>query len=119
MITLPINKQNIQSEAFIFPGHTEYLSAHFDNREPLMLMVWNDLRVGTLTGHIALKEVPENITEELIFRKIKLLNESLIRDFGIGKPKKIAVLGLNPHAGDGGLLGSEEKNFDNACAGKA
>ncbi|MBZ0243186.1 MAG: 4-hydroxythreonine-4-phosphate dehydrogenase PdxA [Bacteroidales bacterium] len=108
LVTLPINKQNIQSDVFSFPGHTEYLSAHFDKKEPLMLMVWNDLRVGTLTGHIPLKEVSGMITEELISKKIGLLNESLIRDFGIGKPK-IAVLGLNPHAGDGGLLGSEEK----------
>ncbi|MDY0077912.1 MAG: 4-hydroxythreonine-4-phosphate dehydrogenase PdxA [Bacteroidales bacterium] len=108
LVTLPINKQNIQSDVFSFPGHTEYLSTHFDKQEPLMLMVWNYLRVGTLTGHIPLKEVPGKITEGLINTKIKLLNESLIRDFGIAKPK-IAVLGLNPHAGDGGLLGSEEK----------
>ncbi|MCK9451743.1 MAG: 4-hydroxythreonine-4-phosphate dehydrogenase PdxA [Bacteroidales bacterium] len=108
LVTLPINKQNIQSDVFSFPGHTEYLSSQFDKQEPLMLMVWNDLRVGTLTGHIPLKEVPGKITEGLINTKIKLLNQSLIRDFGIAKPK-IAVLGLNPHAGDGGLLGSEEK----------
>lgn len=110
LVTLPINKQNIQSNAFSFPGHTEYLSAHFDKTEPLMLMVWNDLRVGTLTGHIPLKEVPGKISEELILKKIALLNESLICDFGIVKPK-IAILGLNPHAGDGGLLGTEEKTL--------
>jgi 4-hydroxythreonine-4-phosphate dehydrogenase len=72
-----------------------------------MLMVWNDLRVGTLTGHMSLKEVPNKIDEAIIIRKIKLLQKSLIEDFAIGRPK-IAVLGLNPHAGDGGLLGREE-----------
>jgi len=108
VVTAPINKQNIQSESFSFPGHTEYLSAQFDQKEPLMLMVWNELRVGTLTGHIPLKEVPEKLTESLILKKIQLLNRSLIEDFAIVKPK-IAVLGLNPHAGDGGLLGLEEQ----------
>ena len=107
LVTAPINKQNIQSKQFNFPGHTEYLSANFGNSEPLMLMVWNDLRVGTLTGHMPLKEVPAKINEELIIRKIKLLQKSLIEDFALVKPK-IAVLGLNPHAGDGGLLGREE-----------
>lgn len=107
LVTAPINKQNIQSKQFNFPGHTEYLSAHFEQTEPLMLMVWNDLRVGTLTGHMSLKEVPNKIDEAIIIRKIKLLQKSLIEDFAIGRPK-IAVLGLNPHAGDGGLLGREE-----------
>jgi len=107
LVTAPINKQNIQSKQFNFPGHTEYLSANFEDTEPLMLMVWNDLRVGTLTGHMPLKEVPAKINEELIIRKIKLLQKSLIEDFALVKPK-IAVLGLNPHAGDGGLLGREE-----------
>lgn len=110
LVTLPINKQNIQSDTFSFPGHTEYLSANFDNAEPLMLMVWNSLRVGTLTGHIPLKDVPQAITEKLIRTKIELLNNSLIKDFGIVRPK-IAVLGLNPHAGDGGLLGEEENSL--------
>ncbi|MFZ4463137.1 MAG: 4-hydroxythreonine-4-phosphate dehydrogenase PdxA [Bacteroidales bacterium] len=107
LVTAPINKQNIQSVDFDFPGHTEYLSMRFENATPLMLMVWNTLRVGTITGHIPLKDVPQTITKELIISKIKILNQSLIRDFGIVRPR-IAILGVNPHAGDGGLLGSEE-----------
>jgi 4-hydroxythreonine-4-phosphate dehydrogenase len=107
LVTAPINKQNIQSADFDFPGHTEYLSARFENATPLMLMVWNTLRVGTITGHIPLKDVPQTITKELIISKIKILNRSLIRDFGVVRPR-MAILGVNPHAGDGGLLGSEE-----------
>ncbi|KAF0131719.1 MAG: 4-hydroxythreonine-4-phosphate dehydrogenase [Bacteroidetes bacterium] len=109
LVTAPINKQNIQSPQFDFPGHTEYLSTRFGNNEPLMLMVWNNLRVGTLTGHIPLEEVPSKIHQDLIIKKLQILNQSLINDFGILKPK-IAVLGLNPHAGDGGLLGNEEND---------
>lgn len=108
LVTAPINKQNIQSDGFDFPGHTEYLSAKYDHATPLMLMVWNTLRVGTVTGHMPLAAVPEAITTELVLEKLKLLHESLIYDFAINKPK-IAVLGLNPHAGDGGLLGKEEQ----------
>jgi 4-hydroxythreonine-4-phosphate dehydrogenase len=107
LVTAPINKQNIQSANFDFAGHTEYLSSRFEHQEPLMLMVWNKLRVGTLTGHIPLKDVPNSITKALIMRKLSILNESLRMDFGITSPK-IALLGLNPHAGDGGLLGREE-----------
>lgn len=109
LVTAPINKQNIQSAQFDFPGHTEYLSTRFGNNEPLMLMVWNNLRVGTITGHIPLEEVPSKIHQDLIIKKLQILNQSLINDFGILKPK-IAVLGLNPHAGDGGLLGNEEND---------
>lgn len=107
LVTAPINKQNIQSATFDFPGHTEYLSARFGDEEPLMLMVWNELRVGTITGHIPLEQVSEKINVDLVVKKLMILNKSLYYDFGIRKPK-IAVLGLNPHAGDGGLLGSEE-----------
>jgi 4-hydroxythreonine-4-phosphate dehydrogenase len=110
LVTAPINKQNIQSDEFGFPGHTEYLSSHFNNQEPLMLMVWNKLRVGTVTGHIPLAAVPSKISVELIRKKLRILNQSLMKDFGVGKPK-IAVLGLNPHAGDGGLLGQEENDI--------
>lgn len=108
LVTAPINKQNIQSNDFDFPGHTEYLAAKFSNANPLMLMVWNQLRVGTVTGHMPLATVPKTITADLVVSKLKILNESLINDFAINKPK-IAVLGLNPHAGDGGLLGTEEQ----------
>jgi 4-hydroxythreonine-4-phosphate dehydrogenase len=110
LVTAPINKQNIQSGHFYFPGHTEYLAERFGKKEPLMLMVWNDLRVGTITGHMPLKEVAPTLSIELILRKLRILNESLQMDFGIRKPK-IALLGLNPHAGDGGLLGSEENDI--------
>lgn len=109
IVTAPINKQNIQSGEFYFPGHTEYLAERFGKKEPLMLMVWNDLRVGTITGHMPLKEVAQTLSIELILRKMRILNESLSIDFGIIKPK-IALLGLNPHAGDGGLLGTEEND---------
>lgn len=110
LVTAPINKQNIQSHQFDFPGHTEYLAQRFGDAEPLMLMVWNQLRVGTITGHVPLERVPQLITAELIFKKLHILNKSLQQDFGIIKPK-IAVLGLNPHAGDGGLLGDEEQKI--------
>lgn len=108
LVTAPINKQNIQSASFDFPGHTEYLSACFGNQEPLMLMVWNDLRVGTVTGHMPLRQVPDAIDQQTLLKKLGVLNESLKQDFNLRKPR-IAVLGLNPHAGDGGLLGKEEK----------
>ncbi|MCK9291284.1 MAG: 4-hydroxythreonine-4-phosphate dehydrogenase PdxA [Bacteroidales bacterium] len=108
LVTAPINKQNIQSAAFSFPGHTEYLASRFDAPNPLMLMVWESLRIGTVTGHVPLASVPTQITSKLIIQKLSTLHHSLFYDFGIQKPK-IAVLGLNPHAGDGGLLGQEEK----------
>ena len=109
LVSAPINKQNIQSAHFSFPGHTEYLAKKMGG-EPLMLMIWNKLRVGTVTGHIPLNDVASNITSELILKKLTILNRSLFYDFGIQKPK-IAVLGLNPHAGDGGLLGNEENDL--------
>ena len=108
LVTGPINKQNIQSKDFNFPGHTEYLAGKFESRDYLMLMVNATMRIGVITGHIALREVPSRITEELILQKIRIMNNSLVRDFGIRKPK-IAVLGLNPHAGDKGVLGIEEE----------
>ncbi len=110
LVTAPINKKNIQSEGFKFPGHTEYLADKFNETNGLMLMVADDLRIGTITGHMPINEVPQAITEELIIKKIKILNNALIRDFNIRRPK-IALLGLNPHAGDCGLLGAEEQNI--------
>ncbi|MBN2756903.1 MAG: 4-hydroxythreonine-4-phosphate dehydrogenase PdxA [Bacteroidales bacterium] len=107
LVTGPINKDNIQSDSFNFPGHTEYLKNKFDIEEVLMLMVSDKLRVGVVTGHIPLKDVSKSITKEAILKKIRILNKSLIEDFAISKPK-IAVLGLNPHAGDNGLIGKEE-----------
>lgn len=107
LVTAPINKKNIQSNEFHFPGHTEYLANKFGATDYLMLMVSNNLRIGVITGHIPLREVPEQLTEELILRKVKILNQSLLQDFGIRSPR-IAILGLNPHAGDEDLIGKEE-----------
>ena len=108
LVTAPINKKNIQSDKFNFPGHTEYLTTYSNADDSLMLMVLDRLRVGTITNHIPLKDVSEMLTKDLIFRKIEILQSSLEKDFGIKKPK-IAVLGLNPHAGEDGMLGNEEK----------
>ncbi|MGM0496310.1 MAG: 4-hydroxythreonine-4-phosphate dehydrogenase PdxA [Bacteroidota bacterium] len=111
LVTAPINKDNIQSKDFTFPGHTEYFAQHFqtESGEVLMLMVSSLLRVGVVTGHIPLKDVPEQLTQDKILSKLSTLNETLIKDFRIRKPK-IAVFGLNPHAGDKGLIGDEESN---------
>jgi 4-hydroxythreonine-4-phosphate dehydrogenase len=107
IVTAPINKHNIQSSEFNFPGHTEYLTAKAGLTDSLMLLVTESLRVGVVTGHIPLAEVKNQITKEKIAEKINLMYKSLKNDFGIQKPK-IAVLGLNPHAGENGLLGKEE-----------
>jgi len=110
LVTAPINKDNIQSASFKFPGHTEYLKSKFDADEVLMLMVSGNLRVGVVTGHIPVKDIASSITTEAILKKLRLLNKSLIEDFAISKPK-IAILGLNPHSGDNGLIGNEEKEI--------
>ena len=107
LVTAPINKDNIQADDFRFPGHTEFLTSYFDAPESLMLLVSGTLRVATVTGHLPVKEVPAKITEELLIRKMTILLDSLRKDFGILKPR-IAVMGLNPHAGEQGLLGREE-----------
>lgn len=109
LVTAPINKKSIQSSSFNFPGHTEYLASSVGG-EPLMLMVGDWLRVGVVTGHIPVSEISANITQKAIVDKLKILNNTLKVDFVIRKPR-IAVLGLNPHAGDDGLLGSEEKEI--------
>jgi len=109
IVTAPINKENIQSDTFNFPGHTEYFAHQFETDNYLMLMVSDNLRIGTVTGHVALKEVPSLLTEELITNKINVLENSLKVDFGIDRPK-IAVLGLNPHAGENGNIGTEEND---------
>ncbi|MFV8341368.1 4-hydroxythreonine-4-phosphate dehydrogenase PdxA [Flavobacterium sp. XS2P39] len=106
LVTAPINKYNIQSETFKFPGHTDYLNQELEGNA-LMLMVQDNLRVGLLTDHIPLNEVASHLTEELIKQKIETVKQSLIQDFSINKPK-IAVLGLNPHCGDGGVIGTED-----------
>jgi 4-hydroxythreonine-4-phosphate dehydrogenase len=106
LVTAPINKYNIQSETFKFPGHTDYLDQELEGNA-LMLMVQDNLRVGLLTDHIPVSEVASKLTEELIIKKIETVRQSLIQDFSINKPK-IAVLGLNPHCGDGGVIGKED-----------
>ena len=110
LVTAPFNKSNVQSDKFNFPGHTEYLAASFETKDFLMLLVSGDLRVGTVTGHIPITKVSASLTTESIISKTKIFNQSLIKDFGIRKPK-IAVMGLNPHAGDNGLLGDEEQKI--------
>lgn len=110
LVTGPINKNTIQSKDFNFPGHTEYLRTKFDSEEVLMLLVSEFMRVGVVAGHVPIREVPAMITRENIINKLMILNNSLMKDFGIRKPK-IAVLGLNPHAGDDGLIGDEENEI--------
>ncbi|EDM45299.1 4-hydroxythreonine-4-phosphate dehydrogenase [unidentified eubacterium SCB49] len=106
LVTAPINKSNIQSDSFTFPGHTDYLDQELKG-DALMLMISDTLRVGLLTDHVAVKDVPSKITRELIERKINTIHKTLIQDFGIEKPK-IAVLGINPHNGDNGVIGNED-----------
>ena len=108
LVTAPIDKNTIQSKGFDFPGHTEYLANMSNVDDALMLMIEDDLRVGVVTGHIPIKEVANAISDSLIIKKLELLNRSLINDFEIVKPK-IAVLALNPHASDHGLIGDEEE----------
>ena len=110
IVTAPINKNNIQSADFKFPGHTEYFTETFKARDSLMLLCSEGLRVGVVTGHIPLSKVAENFTTEKLRSKLLIFDKSLRQDFGIGKPR-IAVLGLNPHAGEGGLLGNEEQEI--------
>jgi 4-hydroxythreonine-4-phosphate dehydrogenase len=106
LVTAPINKNNIQAEDFKFPGHTDYLAKELEG-ESLMFMVADGLRVGLLTDHVAVKDVAANITPQLIRSKIITISNSLKMDFGIGKPK-IALLGINPHSGDNGVIGKED-----------
>lgn len=110
LVTAPINKKNIQSESFDFPGHTEYLQKESGRLDALMFLISDTLRVGVVTGHMPLNEVAQNIKKEHIVRKLRMMHKSLKNDFWIEKPK-IAVLGLNPHAGDNGLLGLEEQDI--------
>ncbi len=106
LVTAPINKYNIQSDAFQFPGHTDYLAQELEG-DALMFMVQDNLRVGLLTDHIPVSEIASHLTEELIVKKIETIKQSLIQDFSINKPR-IAVLGVNPHCGDGGVIGNED-----------
>jgi len=110
LVTAPISKDNIQSEKFNFPGHTEFLAEQFGTNNYLMLMVSEMMKIGVVTTHVPLAGVPSLITKEAILNKLRIMAGSLEQDFSIKKPR-IAVLGLNPHAGDGGLLGSEENDI--------
>jgi 4-hydroxythreonine-4-phosphate dehydrogenase len=110
IVTAPIDKSSIHSDAFPFKGHTEFLTEYFGASDSVMFMVSDTLRVGLVTEHIALKDVAAAITKERIESKVKIMEQSLRKDFGIIKPK-IAILGLNPHSGDGGLIGSEEEQI--------
>ena len=109
LITAPINKETIQSEEFNFSGHTEFLEHNLEG-ESLMILMNDFLRIGLITGHIPISKIAESITPELIESKVKILNNSLKQDFNINKPK-IAVLGLNPHSGDNGVIGQEENEL--------
>ena len=106
LVTAPINKSNVQSKTFNFPGHTDYLAQELRG-DSLMLMITEHLRVGLLTDHVPVKDIASKITQELIEKKINIIHKSLIEDFGIIKPK-IAVLGINPHTGDNGVIGKED-----------
>ena len=113
VITAPINKSNIQNKSFDFKGHTEYFTSLANVEHSLMLMVHQDLRVALVTNHLPLKNISNAINDTLIKEKTKLFNNSLIKDFGIQRPK-IALLGLNPHCSDDGLIGNEERIY-NSC----
>ena len=106
LVTAPIDKHNIQSESFKFPGHTDYLSKELGGKS-LMFMITEELKVGLLTDHVPVSEVAQLITPERIEEKVSLMMESLKKDFGISKPK-IGVLGINPHTGDKGIIGKED-----------
>ena len=108
LVTAPMHKKNVQSEQFNFTGHTPYLKYAFNARDVLMLMCAGNFRVGLVTEHVPISDVAKHITRENILSKLNIMKDTLARDFGIDKPK-IAVLGLNPHAGDEGLIGTEEE----------
>lgn len=118
LVTAPINKNNIQSSEFNFPGHTEYLAKKANVDQALMFMVSEGIRVGVVTGHVSLDHVSEAITKESIYDKIIQMKNSLEKDFHINKPR-IAVLGLNPHAGEQGLIGNEEQEIITPAIEKA
>lgn len=118
LVTAPISKEAMAKAGFKFPGHTEYLADMAGQEEALMLMVAGNLRVGLVTTHIALKEVPSAVTMDKVHQKIRAFSQSLRKDFGIRRPR-IAVLGLNPHAGENGKMGNEENEVINPAISKA
>jgi 4-hydroxythreonine-4-phosphate dehydrogenase len=118
LVTAPLNKHNVNNDTLPFSGHTEYLAQQDGVDNYLMMLVCDDLKVGLVTGHVPLKDVASKISVESILRKLKTMQQSLQKDFSIVKPK-IAVLGLNPHAGDNGLLGNEDKDIIAVACAKA
>ncbi len=110
LVTAPFNKRAMHNEGFGFTGHTEFLEKQFDVKEVVMIMVADQLKVAVATQHIPLRDVPKTINKDMLVEKLRLMKESLEKDFGIYDPK-IAVLGLNPHCGDGGLMGDEEEKI--------
>lgn len=111
IVTAPINKHTIHSEQFAFPGHTEYIEQRLgDGGKALMILMKDDFRVALVTGHIPVSQIASTLTKDLIKEKLTIFNRSLKQDFGISAPR-IAVFSLNPHAGDGGLLGTEEEEI--------
>jgi len=110
LVTAPIHKTNVQSEQFSYTGHTPYLKASFNAKDVVMMMCAENMRVALVTEHVPISEVAKHITVEAILSKLMIMNSSLQQDFGISKPR-IAVLGLNPHAGDEGLVGNEEQTI--------
>ena len=110
LVTGPINKKALVNEGYGITGHTDFLEKEFGVNEVAMIMVSDNLKISVVTGHIPLKDVPKSITEEKILGKLRIMKASLQRDFGVDSPR-IAVLGLNPHSGDGGLLGEEEQKI--------
>ncbi len=107
LVTAPISKEAMKLADFPFPGHTEYLTKRLETTESLMFMVHDDLKVGVVTNHLPVKDIKTKLSKSLILKKIRLMEQSLKMDFGIERPT-IAVLGLNPHASDGGTIGTEE-----------
>jgi len=108
LVTAPIHKSNIQSEAFNYTGHTPYLKSAFEAEEVVMIMCAENMRVALVTEHVPVKDIAAHLNTDIILKKLRIVNDSLQKDFGISRPR-IAVLGLNPHAGDEGLIGNEEQ----------
>jgi 4-hydroxythreonine-4-phosphate dehydrogenase len=111
LVTAPINKHTIQSDSFHFPGHTEYIEERVgDGQKALMILLKDDFRVALVTGHIPIKDIASTLTKELIMEKASIFHRSLKQDFGIDNPR-IAIFSLNPHAGDNGVIGTEEQEI--------
>lgn len=119
LVTAPINKKSIQHESFAFPGHTEFLESEFGTEKPALMLMINDImRVAVVTGHIPVSEIPAKLSTELILDKLHTFNEALKKDFNVIRPR-IALLGLNPHAGEEGMLGDEEERIIRPAIEKA